>query len=166
MPGKDFANLAKAFLIMRNVKRHILTETTENRDNKKLNKLLTRTEEKAIFCLLDIDNFSLYNLTNSFENGNIALERIYNLIMQLPALSNLTKLGSDEFIFSCIGDFEQNKASIFSLLQTIQNNLNFTVCIGITEPICMNFSLEKLLHRLKSNVMTAKANGKNKIYID
>ena len=124
------------------------------------------TEKETIFCLLDIDDFTTYNLLNSYEKGDNILNQLSDIIKRIPALNNLTRVDSDEFLFSCFGNFEMNKENLFLLMQTIQSELKLTVSIGVTERNSFTTSSEYILSKLKRSLLTAKDFGKNKLHFD
>lgn len=124
------------------------------------------TENETIFCLLDIDDFTTFNRLNSYENGDIVLKNLSDTIKLIPALSNLTRVDSDEFLFSCFGNFAVNKNNLFLLMQSIQSELKITVSIGVTELNSVTTSSEFVLSKLRRSLLTAKYFGKNKLYFD
>ena len=135
-------------------------------DIRQLNDFFKVTEKETTFCLLDIDDFTTFNLLNSYEKGDTILDQLSDTIKQIPALNNLTRVGSDEFLFSCLGNFEMNKKNLFLLMQTIQSELKVTVSIGVTERNSITASSEYILNKLRRGLLTAKDFGKNKLHFD
>lgn len=123
-------------------------------------------EKETIFCLLDIDDFTTFNLFNSYERGNTLLDQLSYTIKQIPALNKITRVDSDEFLFSCFGNFEMNKRNLFLLMQTIQSELKITVSIGVTELNSFTTSSDYILSKLRRGLLTAKDFGKNKLHFD
>jgi len=128
-------------------------------------KILNFDKEKGetIINLLDVDDFGLLNLNFGYERGDVILKNIKQYINELPNIIECFGLGSDEFIFSCCGNFDTNSKDIFNLLRHILEKLNVTVSIGITTIENNNFSKERLMDQLRYNLIVAKENGKNKI---
>jgi GGDEF domain-containing protein len=135
-------------------------------DSRQLVDFFTGTEKEAIFCLLDIDDFTTFNLLNSYEKGDTLLNQLSDTIKQIPEFNNLTRVDGDEFLFSCFGNFEVNKKSLFLLMQTIQSELKVTVSIGVTERNPSMTSSEYILSKLRRGLLTAKDFGKNKLHFD
>ena len=116
-------------------------------------------------CLLDIDDFTIYNLKLGFEIGNALLNEILELIHKIPNQCGFRRVDSDEFLFCCFGTFNENKQNLVRLMQAVETNLKVTVSIGATE-INGDIELDEiLLNILKRYVLIVKNNGKNKIYI-
>ncbi len=120
--------------------------------------------EKSIVCLLDIDDFTTFNILNSYEKGNSIIYQMPVFIKRIPTIHKLVRIDSDEFIFSCFGSFESNKKYLFTLMQSVQNEMNVTVSIAVTENDIFTYSYEYTLNKLKEGVITAKCYGKNKLY--
>lgn len=137
--------------------------TTENRN---LIDFFNTPEKETTFCLLDIDDFTTFNLLNSYEQGDTLLNQLADTIRQIPQFNNLTRIDSDEFLFSCFGNFEENKKSLFLLMQTIQRDLKVSVSIGVTERNSSIVSSERILNKLRRGLLTAKDFGKNKLHFD
>nr|WP_255481302.1 diguanylate cyclase [Pontibacter sp. Tf4] len=124
----------------------------------------TGLPETTIF-LLDLDDFSKYNSVYSYENGNYILNKSVEIISQIPTLINCLKFGGDEFLFTCLGNFETSKNFIFSMLQSFESELKVTVSIGGVQNINKIKNSQHLIELLKTNVLLAKSNGKNQICI-
>lgn len=135
-------------------------------DRRQLINFFNRTEKETIFCLLDIDDFTTFNLLNSYEKGNTLINQLSDTIKQIPEFNNLIRVDSDEFLFSCFGNFEVNKKSLFLLMQTIESELMVTVSIGVTEHNPSMTSSEYILSKLRYGLLTAKNFGKNKLHFD
>ena len=125
---------------------------------------LPHTENSGtnIYCLLDIDNFSLFNFSNTYEKGNLVLQDLESLINKLVKPHAFIRLGSDEYFFCCLNDFETNSKTLFRFMQMVEAELKITVSIGISEFI-RDFNFESDLWTLKRNLQIAKYHGKNKI---
>lgn len=139
-------------------------KTTANK--RQLIDIFNHAEKETIFCLLDIDDFTIFNFLNSHERGNILLEQLSYTIKQIPALNKITRVDSDEFLFSCFGNFEMNKKNLFLLMQTIQSELKITVSIGVTERNSFTTSSDYILSKLRRGLLTAKDFGKNKLHFE
>ncbi|TKB99960.1 nucleotidyl cyclase domain-containing protein [Pedobacter cryotolerans] len=139
-------------------------KTTDNR--RELIDFFNGKEKETIFCLLDIDDFTTFNLFNSYERGNTLLDQLSYTIKQIPALNKITRVDSDEFLFSCFGNFEMNKKNLFLLMQTIQSELKITVSIGVTERNSFTTSSDYILRKLRLGLLIAKDFGKNKLHFD
>lgn len=139
-------------------------KTTTGSD--KLTDFFITREKESTFCLLDIDDFTTYNLLNSYEKGDLLLSQLSDTIKEMPTFDSLTKVDSDEFLFSCFGNFETNKKDLFLLMQTIQNKFEVTVSIGVTEQPSSSASSEQILNKLRCGLLTAKDFGKNKLHFD
>jgi GGDEF domain-containing protein len=163
--ASSLENPAKRGLVMRNFKTTARQMKT-TADNRQLIDFFNGTEKETIFCLLDIDDFTTFNLLNSYEKGDTILNQLSDTIKQIPALNNLTRVDSDEFLFSCFGNFEINKKNLFLLMQTIQSELKITVSIGVTERNSFTTSSEFILSKLRRGLLTAKDFGKNKLHFD
>jgi len=135
---------------------------SKNNNNEYNSKLVS----KVSFFLLDIDDFTKYNLTYSFEKGNEILNKIETLIKSLSYLKNYKKIDGDEFLFSCYGEFKRNKTYIFSLMQKIENELHITVSIGAIESLQTTDNFQELHRDLQLSLLIAKNNGKNKLFIN
>lgn len=117
-----------------------------------------------VYGIIDIDNFTEFNLENSFECGNkllINLEKLINLYIK-PY--EYRKLDGDEFLFSIKGTFEHNKSSIIQLMSEVEKKLNITISFGLLESKT-KYSFKKVITELKMNLLIAKHNGKNRIFI-
>lgn len=113
------------------------------------------------FFLVDIDDMGLYNLRNSYQAGNNLIENVYSLIESIVKPVALTHLGSDEFLFVCLADFEHNRKYICALLNEVKSSLKITISVGCTKN---NFTCNsEAMEILKTNVQFAKANGKDLI---
>lgn len=123
--------------------------------------LKQRDKEETLFYF-DIDNFSLYNKTNSFEKGNLILEKLCFIFKSSSFVENWLKIDSDEFLIRCNGNFDENKQNIVELLNNINEKLNITFSIGATDKKFNSYQ-QKFIY-LKSNLLMAKQLGKNKIY--
>jgi GGDEF domain-containing protein len=139
---------------------------TTTADNRQLVDFFNGAEKDTIFCLLDIDDFTTYNLLNSYEKGDLLLSQLSDTIKEMPTFDSLTRVDGDEFLFSCFGNFETNKKDLFLLMQTIQNKLDITVSIGVTEQPSFSASSEQILNKLRCSLLTAKDFGKNKLHFD
>lgn len=123
--------------------------------------LKQRDKEETLFYF-DIDNFSSYNKTNSFEKGNLILEKLCVIFESSLFVEEWLKIDSDEFLIRCNGNFDENKKNIFELLNATNEKLNITFSIGATDK--KFYSAEQNFIHLKSNLSMAKQLGKNKIY--
>ncbi len=126
--------------------------------------ILLNNKTDLCHCYIDIDNFREFNIKNSFEFGNIKLKELEELIKIKITPSYLIRIESDEFYFSFPVSFETHKEKLFHLLQIIENQLGFTVSIGVTER--NNILPEELIKTLKHNTTIAKIYGKNKLFIE
>lgn len=135
-------------------------------ESKKLTDFFKTPEREATYCLLDIDDFTTFNLLNSYEKGDTLINQLSDAIRKIPEFNKLTRVDSDEFLFSCYGNFEENKKNLFHLMQTIQNELKATVSIGVTEHNPSMISSEYILKKLRRGLLTAKDFGKNKLHFD
>ena len=119
--------------------------------------------KEVTFCLLDIDDFSQFNLANGFEKGNNTLKELEALLKTInPEI--FFCLGSDEYFFYWTKPFTSTKAFLIQLMQAIEKKLGVTISIGATENV-QSRTPEQIIKQLKLNVQIAKANGKNKIYV-
>lgn len=118
-----------------------------------------------IYGIIDIDNFSFYNLNNSFESGNRLLNNAEDLITEQLQPHKWRRLDGDEFLFVILGTFECNKLMLTELMCNIQKKLTITLSLGLLESE-ITYDFEEIIHRLKHNLLIAKNNGKNKICID
>lgn len=116
------------------------------------------------YGLLDIDNFSEFNKLFGYERGNrLLIETEITLQESLKPLY-AAKLNSDEFIFHLNGSFLENKNSLLFLLSNLNKKFDITASIGILE-VRRNFDFDKIINHLMTNMLYAKINGKNKIYV-
>lgn len=127
-------------------------------------KLLSIVKDTGCHGYIDIDNFREFNLNFSYSQGNENLNRLEELIKEIILPNYLIRIGSDEFYFFLNTDFKNAKENIFNLFQLIQNELGFTVSIGVTER--KGLLPEALLYQLKRNIQNAKDNGKNMLYLE
>jgi|GEM_PF-2123588 len=132
-------------------------------DSRLLINFFDEIEKETTLCLLDIDDFTDFNRLNSFEKGDNILSQLSNKIKQIPTIKNIVRIDSDEFLFSCLGNFEMNKEHLFILMQTIQIELEITASIGVTEYNSFTTSSKYVLNKLKRNMLTSKCFGKNKL---
>jgi diguanylate cyclase (GGDEF)-like protein len=114
-------------------------------------------------CLMDIDDFGLYNSKYSFEKGNFILTSISEIVKEILNPDYWIYLGSDEYYFSISKDWSKKESAIFKLMQKIKSDLNITVSIGILTND-KNKLTSETFSILKNNVFNAKSNGKNRIY--
>jgi len=114
-------------------------------------------------CLMDIDDFSLYNLKYSFEKGNVILNQISEIAKETLNPKYWIYLGSDEYYFSATKDWSEKESSIFKFMQKIKSDLKITVSIGIMT-VDKNRLPREIFSVLRNNVINAKINGKNSIY--
>jgi diguanylate cyclase (GGDEF)-like protein len=121
--------------------------------------------QNVTICLLDIDDFNRYNFEFSFELGDKVLQNIDTYINNIQTIVHSIRLGSDEYIFSCEGDFESNKEFLFKLMQDTERNLEVTISIGVVETSEKLSQPEEVLKQLKLNLMKAKENGKNRLLV-
>ncbi|HHT03555.1 MAG TPA: GGDEF domain-containing protein [Bacteroidales bacterium] len=127
-------------------------------------KTILQIENKFVcHCYIDIDDFRLFNINNSYELGNLRLEQLENIIKVEISPAKTIRVGSDEFYIMFQDSFEKVKNKLFGLLSLINKKFDFTVSIGATEE--NNLSPEGLIERLKQNTHLAKVYGKNKLYI-
>lgn len=117
-----------------------------------------------VYGIIDIDNFSEFNLNNSFECGNKLLINLEELINLHIKPNDYRKLDGDEFLFSVRGTFEHNKSSIIKLMSEVEKKLNITISLGLIESK-NKYSFKRIITELKINLLVAKQNGKNKIFI-
>jgi len=130
--------------------------------NTELENCLTNNDIE-FHCLMDIDNFSLYNLRHSFEKGNNVLTRISEIAKEILIPEHWIHLGSDEYYFSATRDWSQKESAIFKFMQAIKCDLDITVSIGIMTSD-KNILPSEIFSILRNNVINAKINGKNSIY--
>lgn len=130
--------------------------------NAELEKCLANNDVE-FHCLMDIDNFSLYNLKYSFEKGNIILSRISEIAKEFLNPKYWIYLGSDEYYFSATKGWSEKESSIFKFMQKIKSELKITVSIGIMT-VDKNILPREVFGILRDNVINAKLNGKNSIY--
>lgn len=134
-----------------------------NKKQKIFNDLLNNPN-RSLFGLIDIDNFSDYNRLHSFEAGNVVLNELQILIINYLKPNFLLRLGSDEFYFSCDESFIVKKKLFIELLAKIQEELNLTTSIGLTEMVNVT-DPQILFNQLRKNLNYSKINGKNLISI-
>ena len=130
--------------------------------NVELEKCLANNDVE-FHCLMDIDDFSLYNLKYSFEKGNVILTRISEIAKEFLNPKYWIYLGSDEYYFSATKDWSEKDSSIFKFMQKIKSELKITVSIGIMT-VDRNILPKEVFGILRNNVTNAKLNGKNSIY--
>ena len=115
-----------------------------------------------VFGLIDIDEFTSFNLSNSFEKGNIMLNELEGVATTILSPIEWRKLDADEFIFYLHGSFKDNKHNLSTLLLKCEHNLGITISIGLAESTkYLNF--EQVINQLRVNLLTAKKYGKNKM---
>ncbi len=117
-----------------------------------------------VYGIIDIDNFTEFNLNNSFECGNKLLINFEELINLHIKPYEYRKLDGDEFLFSVKGTFEDNKSSLIQLMSDVKEKLNITISFGLLESK-NKYSFKRIITELKMNLLIAKQNGKNKIFI-
>lgn len=111
--------------------------------------------------LIDIDDFSIYNSTFGFEQGNMVLEKIPLYMEKYINPEHWLNIGSDEFLFSIRNKkSEELRNCISNLMQKVMDDLHISISVGLTKAD-ESLPPTELLARLKSNVLTAKRNGKN-----
>ncbi len=137
---------------------------TEQNNLESILKLLSKEMDIGCQGYIDVDNFREFNLKFSYSQGDECLNRLEKLIKEEVSPNCLVRIGSDEFYFSLNSDFKSAKENIFNLFKLVQNELGFTVSIGVTEQ--KGLLPEALLYKLKQNTQIAKINGKNKLYIE
>lgn len=130
--------------------------------NTELKKCLANNDVE-FHCLMDIDDFSLYNLKYSFEKGNIILSRISEIAKEFLNPKYWIYLGSDEYYFSATKGWSEKESSIFKFMQKIKSELEITVSIGIMT-VDKSILPREVFGILRDNVINAKLNGKNSIY--
>lgn len=129
------------------------------------NELINSLQQKNtdFHCLIDIDSFSTFNRKHGFERGNEILSKIYDSLKRIINPDSLAYLGSDEFYFSTDKNWSNPNSPVFYFMQSIKNELDITVSIGITQNSKLK-QPDEIMSLLKSNVLQAKSNGKNLIY--
>lgn len=115
----------------------------------------------VIYGLIDIDDFTTFNLINGFEKGNEILRMLEDISIRALEPNVWRKLDSDEFIFLMDGSFEENRQKFSDLLLNSKKQLKITISIGLSE-LKFECGFEQIINQLKSNLLIAKCNGKNK----
>lgn len=114
------------------------------------------------YGLVDIDDFTTYNINYGFEKGNEILSTFEYVAQGILVPKIWKKLGSDEFIFVLEKSFLDNKQNILMILHKCKESLGITVSIGLSEQQ-FYYELEVVVNTLRVNLLTAKKYGKNKI---
>lgn len=131
-------------------------------DQKSIIVIIANDLNMFVYGLIDIDDFTLFNLSNGFQKGNDILNGLEELIQSKLHTTTWQKLNSDEFIFFLHGPFEQNKQKLLDLLTSCQRNLNVTISLGLLELDC-KYSFDQIINRLMISLLMAKNHGKNKM---
>jgi len=116
----------------------------------------------VIFGLIDIDDFTLFNLSNSFERGNYILHQFKELAKTILCPLDLRKLDADEFIFYLQGSYDENKENLTKLFLESENQLAIKISVGLVESTRI-FDYKEVINQLRINILEAKKYGKNKI---
>lgn len=143
--------------VLRNLRRIVIMKI-----NAELEKCLANNDVE-FHCLMDIDDFSLFNLKYGFEKGNVILYRISEIAKEFLNPKYWIYLGSDEYYFSATKGWSEKESSIFEFMQKVKSELKITISIGVMTND-KNILPREIFSTLRNNVIKAKLNGKNSIY--
>jgi len=122
-------------------------------------------------CLVDVDDFKLYNQMYGSKEGDVALQRIASILRSsLSDTSYAARVSGDEFalilpgydVYSakCLAD---NIAEQIAAIRTSDGNAKLTVSIGICAAPYMASSAKELYRNTDTTVYTVKRTGKNAV---
>lgn len=113
-----------------------------------------------IYALLDVDEMGLYNVENSYSSGNKLLKRLNCIGEGAVGIGNWFHIGSDEYVFECIGLEDTCKSRIFALTRSINSALKVFVTVSAII-VANNQAISKnaLYNILQSNMCTVKRLG-------
>lgn len=143
---------------------------------KKLSKQADNANKNLVVAIIKIDDFGIMNFEQGYENSNLIIEELSQVIMKhLGQKSLVARFGKNEFIAALYGDedFEETvktlvelRASVaaYKFLQKNNKNVNITISIGVASGR-FDAQTEFLVNNAERAWQTAEANGKNRVEI-
>lgn len=117
-----------------------------------------------LYGLIDIDNFTDFNLKYGYEKGNELLVSVESALLELLKPNYSARLNSDEFVFHLNASFGDSKGQLLFLLSELSIKFGITVSIGLLE-VEKTLDFDKIINHLMKNMLFAKMSGKNMIYL-
>lgn len=130
--------------------------------------LLSKREKKSIsICMIDIDDFKQINDNYGHDVGDDVLKEFSFEIRTLIRKSDvLVRFGGEEFLLflpnTGIENAEILTKKICKHFESLDNEINFTVSIGISEHKYTQ-SIDDTIKQADTNLYLAKSEGKNRV---